>query len=165
MRNTCLSLFLALALFPVLGRAEDKNGIRLLVTKKTLDRADGKGGGYTREIDRSMALKATFKNISNKELPEGKVECVILVRRWVSETGSTERYKKELKLDPLKSAQELELLVGEYHIGGHLHGTATYHVDQVAGWKLTIDHAGKKTEFLSSPTFEQDNKRATDASN
>ena len=163
MRLVILSLFLAVSLVPVRMQAEDKNGLRLLVTKKTLDRADGKPG-YTREIDRTMALKATFKNISTKDLAEGKVECEILVRRWaLSETGTTERYKKEIKLDPLKTSQELDLLVGEYHIGGHMHGSADYHVDQVVAWKLTIEHAGKRTEFLSSGKFEQENKRATDA--
>jgi hypothetical protein len=146
------------------GMAEDKNGIRLMVTKKTLDRADGKPG-YSREIDRTMALKAALKNISTKDLGEGKIECIILVRRWATETGSTERYTKELKLDPMKTAQELELLVGEYHIGGHMHGNLDYHVDQVAGWKLTVEHAGKRTEFLSSPQFESLNKRATEARN
>ncbi len=144
------------------GLAEDKNGIRVLVTKKTLDRADGRPG-YSREIARTMALKATFKNISMKDLGEGKIECVILVRRWTTETGSTERYTKELKLEPMKTAQELDLLVGEYHIGGHMHGTSDHHVDQVVAWKLTVDHAGKKTDFLSSSNFEALNKRATDA--
>jgi hypothetical protein len=144
------------------GLAEDKNGIRLLVTKKTLDRADGKAG-YTREIDRTMALKATVKNISRKDAGEGKIQCIILVRRWATETGSTERYTTELKLAPLKTAQEAELLVGEYHIGGHMHGTADYHVDQVEAWKLTVDYAGVKTEFVSAAKFDSLNKRATDA--
>lgn len=165
MRTPLLSLILATVLVSVPGMAEDKNGLRLNVTKKTLDRADGKPG-YTREIDRTMAMKAFFKNLTMKDLPEGKIECIILVRRWgVSETGSTERYTKELKLDPLKPSQELELMVGEYHIGGHMHGTADYHVDQVVAWKLSVDHAGKKTEFLSAPKFEQDNKRAVNAVN
>ncbi|MDQ3622127.1 MAG: hypothetical protein M3463_06520, partial [Verrucomicrobiota bacterium] len=134
--------------------AEDKNGLRLTVTKKTLDRADGKPG-YSREIDRTMALKATFKNISSKDLAEGAIHCVILIRRWgLSETGSVERYTKQLKLDPLKTAADVDLLVGEYHIGGHMHGSADYHVDQVAAWKITVDHAGRKTEFRSSSNFD-----------
>jgi hypothetical protein len=89
---------------------------------------------------------------------------VILVRRWgLSETGSTERYAKELKLDPLKPSQEIDLLLGEYHIGGHMHGSADYHVDQVVAWKVSVDHAGKKVEFLSNPKFEAENKRAVNA--
>ena len=142
--------------------AEDKNGLRLLVSKKTLDRADGKAG-YTKEIDRTMALKAQIKNISNQDLPDGKISGVVLIRRWATETGSVDRYSKEIKLDPMRTAQELEELVGEYHIGGHMHGSSDRHVDQVVAWKISVEHAGKKTEFLSNDTFESLNKRATDA--
>ncbi len=165
MRPIFLPLIVVTLLLSIPVLAEDKNGLRVMVTKKTVDRADGKPGSFMREVDRSMALKATFKNITNKDLPAGKISCVILVRRWTSETGATNRYTNELTLDALKTAQEQELLVGDYHIGGHLHGSATYHVDQVVGWKLTVDHEGKKTDFLSSPTFETDNKRANDAKN
>ena len=165
MRPIFLSLIIGSLLLSIPALAEDKNGIRVMVTKKTVDRADGKAGGYTREIDRSMALKAAIKNVSTKDLPEGKIGCIILVRRWATETGATDRYTKELKLDPLKTAQEAELLVGEYHIGGHLHGTATYHVDQVVAWKLTVEHEGKKTDFLSSANFDSENKHATNATN
>jgi len=59
-----------------------------------------------------MALKATIKNISmSKDLPEGKIVCVVLIRRWTSETGSTYRYIKEVKLDPMRVAKEAELMV------------------------------------------------------
>src|SRR4051812_30165225 len=79
--------------------AEDKNGVRVIVTKKTLDRADGKAG-YMQEIDRTMALKTAVKNISRADLPDGKITSVVLIRRWATETGSVERYTKEVKLDP-----------------------------------------------------------------
>ena len=144
--------------------AEDKNGLRVSITKKTLDRADG-AASHTREIDRTMALKATVKNISMKEMPEGTIECVILIKRWgMSESGSLERYSKSLPLGTLKTAAEQELLVGDYKIGGHMHGTSTMHVDQLAGWKLVITHDSKKTEFLSTSGFEALNKRARDSS-
>jgi hypothetical protein len=144
--------------------AEDKNGLRVSVTKKTLDRADG-APGYTREVDRTMALKAVVKNISMKPLPEGTIDCVILIKRWgSSETGSLERYTKTLPLATLKTAAAEDLLVGEYKIGGHMHGTSDMHVDQLAAWKLTITHDGKKTEFLSSSGFEGMNKRSRDTS-
>jgi hypothetical protein len=146
------------------GRAEDKGGLRVNVTKKTLDRADG-GASYMREIDRTMALKAVVKNISMKEMPEGTIDCVILIKRWgMSESGTLERYTKSLPIGSLKTAAEQELLVGEYKIGGHMHGTSDMHVDQLAAWKLTITHDGKKTEFLSSSGFEGMNKRARDTS-
>ena len=142
--------------------AEDKNGLRVLVAKKTLDRADGRPSSM-REIDRTMALKATVKNISSKDRPEGMIHCIILIRRWaLSEAGSIERHTKELKLEPLKTAAERELAVGEYHIGGHMHGSSDMHVDQLAGWKITIDEAGKKTEFRSGSNFDALNARASD---
>jgi hypothetical protein len=161
--RTLLIAALIVVQFLTLGvQAEDTNGLRLLVTKKTLDRADGKPG-YMKEIDRTMALKGQIKNISNQDLPDGKISSVVLIRRWTTETGSVERYAKEVKLDPMRTAQELELLVGEYHIGGHMHGTSDRHVDQVAAWKITVEYAGKKIEFLGTPDFESMNKRASDA--
>ena len=59
--------------------AEDRDGLRILVTKKTLDRSDGAPSSYSREINRTMALKAVFKNISTKDKPAGKVDCSIQV--------------------------------------------------------------------------------------
>ena len=157
-------LFLSCVAVAAFG--EDKNGLRLLVTKKTLNRADGAGGSYTREVNRSMALKAFFKNISNKDLSGAKVECAILIRRWgLSETGAVQRYAKAIELVPLKTAQESEMLVGEYQIGGHMHGSSDMHVDQVVAWKVTVDHDGKKTEYLSGSNFEALNKHATAPSN
>ncbi len=113
-----------------------------------------------------MALKAAIKNISSKELPAGKVESVLVMRRWsLSETHTLNRYTKQLDLGAMKVAQEVEMLVGEYHIGGHMHGTSDTHVDQIAGWKITFDQNGKKTEFLSSSSFDSLNKKAVDAQN
>jgi hypothetical protein len=54
------------------------------------------------------------------------------------------------------------MAVGEYHIGGHVHGSSDMHVDQLAGWKITIDQDGKKTEFRSGSTFDALNARAKD---
>ncbi|MDQ3621792.1 MAG: hypothetical protein M3463_04785 [Verrucomicrobiota bacterium] len=140
---------------PLPASAEDKNGLRLSVTKKTLDRADGRPANYMRQVDRTMALKAQLKNISAKDIAEGKIHCAILIRRWgMSETGTVERHTKELKLEPLKTACEVELLVGDYHIGGHLHGNADYHVDQLVAWKLTAEAGGRKTEFQSTSSFQ-----------
>lgn len=160
------AILVALHIFACIASAEDKNGIRLEVTKKTLDRADGQPTYYSYQaIDRTMAIKATVRNVAmGKDLPEGKITCVVLLRSWISsETGSLLRYAKEVKLEPLKTSKSAELNVGEYHIGGHMHGTSDQHVDHVAAWKISIDHGGKVTEFLSSPSFEALNKRATDA--
>ena len=153
-------------LLAFVASAEDKNNLRVTVSKRTVDRADGKPSGYSYQtIDRTMSLKASIKNIAmGKDLPEGKITCMVLIRSWLSsETGSIMRYSSETKLEPLKTSNQAEVSVGEYHIGGHMHGNLDHHVDQVAGWKISIDHGGKLTEFLSSPSFDSLNKRATDA--
>ncbi|HEX8311027.1 MAG TPA: hypothetical protein VF614_06910 [Chthoniobacteraceae bacterium] len=161
--KTLATLLALLLLLNHAATAEDKGGLRVSVTKKTLDRADG-GSSYMREIERTMALKAVVKNISMREMPEGTIDCVILIKRWgLSETGTLERYSKSLPVGSLKTAAEQELLVGEYKIGGHMHGTSDMHVDQLAGWKVVITHDGKKTEFLSASGFEGMNKRARDS--
>ena len=148
--------------FSSVGFAEDKNGLRVMITKKTLDRADGRAS-YMREVNRTMALKGTLKNVGMRDLPAGTLHCTILIKRWgLSETGALERTKKEIALEPLTKAKELELILGDYQIGGHMHGNSDMHVDQRAGWKVTIEHAGKKTDFYSSSNFEALDKRAQD---
>ena len=151
-------------LLAFVASAEDKNSLRLTVAKRTIERADGKPSAYSYQtVDRTMSLKASIQNIAmGKDLPEGKITCVVLIRSWLSsETGSITRYSSETKLEPLKTSKQAEVSVGEYHIGGHMHGSSDHHVDQVAAWKISIDHGGKLTEFLSSPSFDSLNKRAT----
>lgn len=149
-----------------IAHAEDKNGIRLSVTKRTLERADdGPSRSYSQSVHRKMALKAAVQNISmGKDLPDAKVSSIVIIRTWTSsETGSFLRYTNTAKMEPLKKAAQAELNVGEFLIGGHLHGTLEHHVDQVAAWKITFDHGGKVTEFVSSTSFDALDKRARDA--
>jgi hypothetical protein len=122
----------------------------LNVTKKTLDRADNPKGTFGREDRPHHGIKSDRQ----KPFQPGALGRHNRLRDsyptlGASDASSVERYTKTLKLDALKSAAESELLVGDYHIGGHLHGTSTEHVDQLVGWKITIDLAGKKTDFTS----------------
>jgi hypothetical protein len=98
------------------GRAEERNGLSVTVAKKTLDRADRSSSYYYDRIDRTQGLKVTIKNMTFKELPEGEIDWMILVRQY----GSTSIYKhsgKE-KLKALKPAESAELLIGEAQITG-----------------------------------------------
>ncbi len=141
--------------------AEEKNGVRVDVTKKTLERNDGRSG-YTREIGRIMTVHATVKNTSFNDWPEGtSLEWFVVVQRWnLGETENLELNSGTEKLPELKKASATDIDLGEIEIGGHLHGTSKKHVDEIAGWKIVIKRDGKTTEFASSSSVERLIKRA-----
>ena len=163
MRTTTF-LFFAATLCPL--RADVKDNLRVEVEKISLERHDQNGGtqGYSgmgdRTIDRKMALNIFIENNSIKALPATTVDYVAVIQRWGSESGSLERTQGQLKLQELRSCQSATLKAGEIHISGHMHGTSAHHVDRIAGWKVTITRDGKKLDFMSSPNFEDLNKRA-----
>ncbi|MEO7932206.1 MAG: hypothetical protein ABIT76_03505 [Chthoniobacterales bacterium] len=144
-------------------QAEDRNGLLFNVAKKTLSREDGPNMDYAKEIARDLVLKATLKNISMKDREPGSVEYSILIRRWGGEIGSTQRYSGTVPLTALKRGQEVEVNSGQFHIGGHLHGTSRIHVDELEAWKFIVIIGDQKTEFRSSAKFDVLDKKATPA--
>jgi hypothetical protein len=156
----------ALAAVAVLGsaaiHAEDKGGFRVEVSTKTLDRNDGKNDGYIREIDRLMTLKLKVTNISMKPAFEQSVEYVLLVQRWGdSEQARYDRITGSASLPKLSPTENAEVTLGEYRIGGHLHGTSRRHLDELAGWKLKFVPAN--VEFRNTSQFDTIEKRALSA--
>lgn len=159
-----MKILIASVLFLGLGfsaLAEEKDGVRVDVTKKTLERNDGRAG-YARDIGRIMALHAVVKNVSFNDWPEGgTVEWFVVVQRWnLGETENLEAFQGTEKLPALKKAGSAEMDLGEITIGGHMHGTSKMHVDEIGGWKVVVKHEGKTTEFTSSSSFERMYKRA-----
>ncbi len=151
-------LFLGLGLFAL---AEEKDGVRVDVTKKTLERNDGRPG-YARDIGRIMALHVVVKNTSFNDWPEGTtLEWFAVVQRWnLGETENLELNSGTEKLPELKKSNGTEFDLGEIEIGGHMHGTSKMHVDEIAGWKIVIKRDGKTSEFASSSSVERLIKRA-----
>jgi len=107
-----------------------------------------------------MALKLEVKNHSMKELPESTVSYIVLIQRWANERGEAQRYEGTASLKKILPSNGDSVMMGEFHIGGHMHGTSERHVDQMIAWKVIIDCAGEKMEFVSSSRFDSLNKTA-----
>ncbi len=142
--------------------AEEMNGLSVTVSKKTLERADDRRGYYYDRIDRTQALKATVKNVSFKEMPEGEVEWTILVRKYLSST--IEKYEGKEKLKALKPAEAVEMTIGAAQIHGW-RGYYEQHKDKFE-YQLVVKQGGKETmRTASDKAFDALAKRAVRAPN
>ncbi|MDR3405729.1 MAG: hypothetical protein P4L99_24810 [Chthoniobacter sp.] len=147
-------------------QATEKGGLMIEIGKKVMNRNDKVtvNGVGNMSIDHDVTMKIDVKNVSNKELPETPVESIVLIQRWgSSETAKYERYTGTAKIEALHPAQTTSVDVGQFHIGGHMHGSSDMHVDKVVGWKVSLTRDGQKLEFTSSATFDSLDKRATPA--
>jgi hypothetical protein len=142
------------------ARAEEKNGLSVTISKKTLDRADQRSGYYYDRIDRTQGLRVTIKNATFKEMPEGELEWTILVRQYSS--TSIEKHTGKEKLKALKPAEIADLVIGAAQITGWR--------DWGQQWKDKIEHqvvitqGGKETyRAASTASFDALAKRAVKA--
>ena len=145
--------------------AMEREGLRVdVVPKMLVDKSlTPNTMATTTPVDEEMSLKATIKNVSMKDVPESTIDYVVLVQRWATETGAYSSYKGTQKLQPIRFADQVEVDIGKYHIGGHLHAAGEQHKDKLAGWKIVITEPGKTIEFTSGPNFEGLNVRAKPA--
>jgi hypothetical protein len=139
----------------------EKEGVRLDLIQKTLSRNDGPKQYDWKDIDRLLAIKVTIKNTGFNPLPAAKLNYALLVRRWgTMETGSVERIEGTESIEALERGQSLEKMIGEYRIGGHLHGTNKRHLDTFEEWQITLDFGDRQVSFESSSKFALLNKLA-----
>jgi hypothetical protein len=141
------------------SRAEEKNGLSVSITKKTLDRADTRMNSYYSDrIDRTQGLKVTVKNVSFKPMPEGEIEWTLLVRKYYS--TSVDKYTGKEPLKALKPAETADLTIGAAQIHGWNYGN-----DQVKDkieHQIIVTQAGKEVfRTASTSGFEAVAKRAT----
>ena len=140
--------------------AEERNGLSVTVTKKTLDRADRTNAYYSDRIDRTQALKVAVKNATFKEMPEGDVEWIILVRQYATTTIHKHTGKEKLKA--LKPAEAAELVIGAAQITGY-RDYGTQWKDKIE-YQVVINQAGKETfRTASTASFDSLLKRAVKA--
>jgi hypothetical protein len=142
--------------------AEEKGGLLVDIQKKVLLRGDRNtvnGVGST-EVDRTLSLKMDVKNVTMRNMEEAKVTYTVLLQRWGTESGSIERFAGQAKLEALGMTHSGSVVMGEFHIGGHMHGSSEMHVDRLLAWKVVIERDGKPVEFVSTSSFESLNKRA-----
>ena len=113
--------------------AQEKNGVRLMVTKKTLDRNDVRSGYYYSDrIDRTQGLKVTVQNTSFKPQPEGEVVWTILVRKYGYVSGGLEAFTGTEPLKALRPADREEMVMG---------------AAQITGWRDFYDNAKDKMDY------------------
>lgn len=159
-------VFVAVALLAVASaRAAEKGGLLVDVSKRSVNKNDKvtPNGVGNMTVDRDQTLKMDVKNTSSKDLPATPVESIVLVQRWESETANIERYTGKAQLEALHPAQTSSVQVGEFHIGGHMHGSSEMHVDHVVAWKVTLMRDGQKLEFTSGSNFDSLDRRAKPA--
>jgi hypothetical protein len=148
--SVSLVLFLTVAVF-----AMEKDGLRLEVVPKVLSDRNpiAKAGEFSTPVDQEMSLKAMFRNVSMKDTPECEIDYVVIVQRWAGETSKYSSYKGTEKLPALRFSQQVEVDIGKYHLGGHLHGVGEQHKDKLAGWKIVVVQGAKKIEFSTPANF------------
>jgi len=163
--KTLLLLLPALVFALLLGsaRAEEKNGLSVMVNKTTIEKNDIRGGAYSYydRIDRKQGLKAVIKNNTFKDMPEGELIWTILVRKYYS--TSVESYTGTEKLKALKPAASVDMIVGSADITGYSYTGTSADKDKIE-WQIIVKHDGKEMiKTQSTSTFDALAKRAIKA--
>lgn len=145
-------------LLTAVAQAAEKNGLSVAVNKTTLENNDTRGAGYYSDrINRTQGLKASIRNMSFKEMPEGEVIWTILVLRWGSSTINS--YTGTEKLKALKPSETADMVIGKAEMGGYKnYGAAEKDKTE---WQVVVKQGGSEIiKTQSTSTFDNLAKRA-----
>lgn len=124
--------------------AEEKNGVRLSVQKTTLDKIRDRNSTYYGNVNKALALRVLVKNIGLKDLPAGKVEYTVIVKRWGS--NHYEKFTDTLDLKSLTRNEELEMAAGNFKLSGYEDvSNRRDFVDKLEAWRVRVLHEDKET--------------------
>jgi hypothetical protein len=137
-------IFLGGAMLLLPASAEEKNGLMVNVSKKTLGRVDN---GPSAQIGKTQALGVVVKNTSIKDLPEGEVKWTILVLKADSTTPY--KYIGREPLKALRPSASAELVLGAAQTTGYRASYYGNYRDKLE-YEITINHAGKESFRTSS---------------
>lgn len=144
----------ALALFglSLMAFAEEANGLRVTAQKTLLEKnKDRDNSPYWDTVDKALGLKVNVRNVSFKDMPEGTLECIVVVKRWGSNPVRYESYTGTDNIPPLTKSAEANLTVGKVALGGYEGlGYNKYYQDSIEGWQIIVKHDGKETIKLQS---------------
>jgi|GEM_PF-1356936 len=147
----------ALAITGLPAHAEEKNGLLVTVSKKTLDRNDTHTL-YTTRQEKTQGLALTVKNNSIRDFPAGEVRWTIVVRK--SYEGGSLKYSGKEALKPLRSAASTELTFGSALTSGYR--SESYNYKDKLDYEVVITHNGKETiRATSGPGFAALAEQAT----
>jgi hypothetical protein len=149
-------VLLFIALLPS-APAEEKNGLLVNVTKRTLNRSDRRDSLYYTRYDRTQGFKLAIKGTAPRPFPEGEVTWTILVKKMYY-TDRVEKYTGTEKLKALRPSESVDLMVGAVPIQGYRYERD--YKDEME-YDIAITHAGKETMRLTSTSnFAALGKRA-----
>ena len=98
----------------------EQNGLQIEVSRKTMAREDNRNSGfYEQQINRTMALHVTVKNVSMKPFPEGEIDYSLLVHKIYTYPNRVELYTGTVKLPALQPAEEKDVVIGSAQVNGY----------------------------------------------
>lgn len=141
-----------------MASAEEKNGLMVNVTKRTLSRSDRRESASYTLYNRTQGYKMSVKNTSLKAMPEAEVTWTILVRK-AEYSDRTEKYTGTEKVKALRPAETMEVMFGAVPISGYRYERD--YKDEM-DYEVSIVHAGKETiRMTTMPNFAAVARRAT----
>lgn len=158
------ALILALLLLAPGMRAEEKNGLRVSVQKTTLDKEQSRPSYNMSRVAKELALKITVKNVTFKDIPEGTLDYIVIVRRWGRMPELYQRYSGTETVPALKAGEEKGLIVGKVKMAGYetLANHKQYQ-DSLEAWQIAVKQNGVEMIKLDSTgSFEKLNAKAKD---
>lgn len=145
---------------------EEANGLRLTAQKVTLDKDKDKDAfDQWDKVKKALGLKVAARNTSFKDMPEGTLEYVVLVKRWGRVPEVIESYTGSEKLPALLKGADVNLTIGKVPMSGwEIGGNKKQFSDSIEGWQIVASHEGKQTvKITSTAAFEKLLAKATPA--
>src|SRR5829696_5990000 len=101
-------------LFATSGLAEEANGLRLTAQKTLLEKEkDRDAFDQWDKVDKALGIKIAARNVSFKDLPEGALEYIVIVKRWGHTPEILESYSGTEKFPALIKSAEANMTVGK----------------------------------------------------
>jgi len=157
MKATLASIVCAV-LFTAIGMSEEANGLRLTAQTTLLEKEkDRDAFDQWDKVDKALGIKVAARNVSFKDLPEGTLEYVVIVKRWGHSPELLESYTGTEKLPALAKSAEINLTVGKVPMSGYeIGGNRKQFQDSIEGWQIIVKHEGKETiRITSTSSFEK----------
>jgi hypothetical protein len=156
-------IFVTQLLSPCTTEAAEKNGMRLEVQKKTLDREKDRDYSWDiARVDKALAIQCEVKNTGFNPREAGEINYAIVVKRWGYSPSRYDLYEGTETLPPLKPAEDIRLIMGRVPLGGYETPTdRKKYMDSIEGWRVIITHSGTETvRALSNSSFDKLYERA-----
>lgn len=144
--------------------AKDANGLRVTIKEKAADKEKKMSNIEGWDIGkRALGLEMKVQNTSSKDLPEGRVEFTIVVKKW--RTGNLEKHSGNVTLQALQHGQSVEKTIGKIVSSGYMMpGNDFEYSDSIEGYRVIISHGGQQTIEVRDPSsFERLSEKAKQA--